>query len=330
MKSYSIAKYILAIFFLYLIFVNSFLTGCSTEKIVPKRQATNGQASPGTISEINTKNCSKNTLFYNTPKNSLCSLERKKNRYQLKVWQEESGWKTNVESWKTKKNEKLDNFTCSKTGAIFACLKTYKRKKLEKQDVVKLCKNGKIQSLSLIGLKNVKLKGKSKSITEITKLQACDTSLAITYQYGAVKIYNIAEGQALGATNITGSADRNIFYELHYLTIAKNNASQELLLNNYDIRSGEITYSFTLGGNGQDSTTFSISNYQNELYLLTPKGIYVGKCDDTTLTRKMDYSSLQLPANHHITYWQAARDKTFYLGYETSDKTFHLQYFNLA
>ena len=154
--------------------------------------------------------------------------------------------------------------------------------------------------------------------------------MAVTYQYGAVKIYNIAERQALGATNITGSANHNIFYELHYLTVAKNNSSQELLLNNYDIRSGEISYSFTLGGNGQDSSAFPISNYQNELYLLTPEGIYVGKCDDTTLTRKMDYSNLQLPENHRITYWQAARDKTFYLGYETSDKTFHLRYASLT
>lgn len=326
MKSYSQIKYIFGCFFIYLLLAHSFLAGCNTQKNAPAGRTVIGQALSNSSQEIDCTDCSTNTLVYNTPKNTLCSIKRSGNKYSLKTWCPESKWTTQVESWKIKKNQRLDHFSYNKTGSLFACLKTYKQKKLIKQDVVQLHKNGKIQSLSLIGVNHTQLHKKSGPLAEIADLQACDTSLAITYQYGRVKIYNIAERRALGATNITGSTNHNIFHNLHYLTIYKNNSSQELLLNNYDIRSGEIGYSFPLGGNGQDSSSFHICNYQNTLYLITPKGVYTGKCDDTILTEIMDYKKLLLPEKHCITYWQAGRDNTFYLGYKTSDKTFHLRY----
>lgn len=248
----------------------------------------------------------------------------------MSTWNENNSWTTGVATWKVKKNETLDNFSYNTTGALFACLKTHKNNQLQKQDVVRLRGNGDIESLSLIGLKNVTLQNKSPSLTEIKDLQCFGTSLAITYQYGAVKIYNIAEKQALGASNITGSDQHSIFYDLHYLTITKDTSSQEILLYDYDIRSGEVVRSFPLGGSGQDSRDFHLSCYQNQICLVSEKGIFTGPCTETILTKQLDYKDLQLPVKHRITYCQAARDDTVYIGYETPDSAFHLQKFTIT
>lgn len=110
----------------------------------------------------------------------------------------------------------------------------------------------------------------------------------------------------------------------------KDTSSQEILLYDYDIRSGEVVRSFPLGGNGQDSRDFHLSCYQNQLYLISEKGIFTGPCTETVLTKELDYKDLQLPMKHRITYCQAARDDTIYIGYETLDSAFHLQKFTIT
>lgn len=308
-----------------LFMTTSLLVGCTTKEQPVVKKKIHREAFSFPQLEIDTQICSADTLLYNPTNDTLSSVQKEKNNYTLSTWKPENGWTTGVASWKTKKNEVLDNFSYNTTGALFACLKTYKNKQLQKQDIVRLRGNGDIQSLSLIGLKNVSLQQKSSSITEIADLQCFGTSIAITYQYGTVKIYNIAEKQALGAGNITGTDKHSLFYDLHYLTIIKDTSSQEILLYDYDIRSGEIVRSFPLGGNGQDSRDFYLSNYQNQLYLVSRKGIFTGSCTETVLTKQLDYKDLQLPNQHHITYCQAARDNTLYLGYTTSDSSFHLR-----
>lgn len=324
MRAHLRVHYIIGAALLYVLVSICIFTGCRTKKETMVQKVTSEKKVSYPVVEIDLQNHPADTLIYNPMNNTLSSIQKKKSCYQMSTWQKESGWSTGIALWKIKKNEKLDNFSYNTTGSLFACLKTYKKGQLHKQDIVRLRENGHIQSLSLIGLKCVRLKGKSSSLVEISDLQCCGTSLAITYQYGAVKIYNIAEKQALGATNITGTNKHNLFYDLHYLTVKKNKSTQEVLLQDYDIRCGEVTHSFPLGGNGQDSSDFHLSNYQNELYLVSKKGIFTGLCSETVLTKQLDYQDLQLPNKHHIVYVQAARDKTLYLGYETSDKTYLL------
>lgn len=329
MKLYTIPFRIVTITLFFLLIISS-ISGCTAEKQTTANRKTNKKAACFPQLEIDTQLCSADSLLYNPTNDTLSSVNRKKNLYELSTWNQNNGWTTGVASWKIKKNETLDNFSYNTTGALFACLKTYKNKHLQKQDIVRLRGNGDIESLSLIGLKNITMQQKSSSLTEIKDLQCFGTSLAITYQYGAVKIYNIAEKQALGASNITGTGQHSIFYDLHYLTIIKDTSSQEILLYDYDIRSGEVVRSFPLGGNGQDSRDFHLSHYQNQLYLISEKGIFTGPCTESVLTKQLDYQALQLPANHRLTYCQAARDNTVYIGYETPDSTFHLQKYTIS
>lgn len=330
MKSYIFSKLILTIaFVLLLLTVSVLIRSKAEEKEVVNRSTKKQEVTYPTI-EIDVRNHPSDSLVYNPVDNALSSITQEKNIYKLSTWQQENGWTYGSASWKTKKNECLDNFSYNAIGALFACLKSYKKGQLYKQDIVRLHKNGKIQSLSLIGLKNASLQRKSSCLNEITNVQCHGTSLAITYQYGIVKIYNIAERQALGAENMTGTPGHSLFYDHHYITVTKNLASQEVLLQDFDIRSGEITRSFPLGGNGQDSADFHLSSYQNDLYLLSSRGIFSGSFTETVLTQQSTYYDLHLPDYHHINYWQAARDRTIYIGYKTSDNSFHLRYMNLG
>lgn len=54
---------------------------------------------------------------------------------------------------------------------------------------------------------------------EIKDIRCNGTSIAITYQYGNVTIYNLLERLAFGGSSISGMPGENIFYDLHYLTI---------------------------------------------------------------------------------------------------------------
>lgn len=330
MKIYIVKKLSLTAVFVFLLLTISVLVyGRAEEKATSDRSVREETFLYPAI-EIDVQNHPSDTLVYDPMNNVLTSITREKDIYNLSTWQKESSWSSGVKSWKVKKNEVLDNFSYNTTGALFACLKSYKKGQLNKQDIVRLRKNGEIQSLSLIDLENTSLQRRSTSISEITDLQYSGTSLAITYQYGAVKIYNIAERQALGAENITGTSKHSLFYDLHFITVMKNRTSQEVLLQDFDIRSGEITRSFSLGGNGQDSSDFHISSYQDELYLLSAKGIFTGPFTETVLVQQLAYRDLHLPDHHRIVYWQAARDRTLYIGYQTPDNHFHLRHMTLA
>ena len=281
------------------------------------------------VTKINADNLTPSQIVYNPMNNTLVSITNKKNRYSLAIWQSETHWTTGVASWKIKKNQKLDNFTYNTNGALYACLKEYKKNVLQKQTLVRLRGNGKIQKVNLSMLNNLGNTKSTKAIPEISDIQCSGTSISITYQYGAMKIYNLSEGQALGAESITGTPSHNVFYDLHYFTVKRESKKKSVLLYDYDIRTGEIAHSFPLGGDGQDTSLFHLSNYQDTLYLLTPKGIFLGNCKETKLVKYLDYRDLHIPSHCHITFMQAARDKTIYLGYQSSDQQFFLQQLTL-
>lgn len=185
------------------------------------------------------------TLIYHPTERVLSQFIRKKNQYIRNIWDEKSGWTTNVESWKIKKSETLEHFSYNTNGALYACKKKWSKGKLVKQSIVCLRNNGNIKNINLIHLNNKKI------TNEIKDIRCNGTSIAITYQYGNVKIYNLLERLAFGGSSISGMPGENIFYDLHYLTIETQKATEEIYLRDYDIRSGEVTHTFPLGSFAQ-------------------------------------------------------------------------------
>ena len=153
------------------------------------------------------------TLIYHPTERVLSQFIRKKNQYIRNIWDEKSGWTTNVESWKIKKSETLEHFSYNTNGALYACKKKWSKSKLVKQSIVCLRNNGNIKNINLIHLNN------KQNMDEIKDIRCNGTSIAITYQYGNVTIYNLLERLAFGGNSISGMPGENIFYDLHYLTI---------------------------------------------------------------------------------------------------------------
>ena len=153
------------------------------------------------------------TLIYHPTERVLSQFIRKKNQYIRNIWDEKSGWTTNVESWKIKKSETLEHFSYNTNGALYACKKKWSKSKLVKQSIVCLRNNGNIKNINLIHLNN------KQNTDEIKDIRCNGTSIAITYQYGNVTIYNLLERLAFGGSSISGMPGENIFYDLHYLTI---------------------------------------------------------------------------------------------------------------
>lgn len=323
----------LLLWFLMLL-ITYFFIGCDGDAGKEKNNSIppgeNSQAVSYSSVTIQTDDSLEETIVYHPVDNVLSKIRHHKNTYSLSSWQQESGRTTEVDSWKTSKNYTLENFTYNTNGALYACLKKRQKGKLLQQSLVRLGSKGKIQKIKLTDLNRLsKPSSSSKELPEIADLQCNGTSIAITYRYGAVKIYNLAEGQALGAATLTGTPGQNTFYDLHYLTIEKSEKSQNILLRDYDIRSGEVTHTFPLGGPGQDSNSFHLSHYQNTLYVQTSRGIFAGQCTEATLTKILDYADLKLPKESRITYLQAARDHTLYLGYLDEKDTFCLRLLSL-
>lgn len=307
------------------------ITGCtgktdSREKKQENKKATKKeQTATYTSVTIPIDNQKNKTLVYHPVDNVLSQIIKKNHTYTRSVWQEEKGWSTSVEKWKTKKHYTLDHFTYNTNGALYACQKRRKKGKLIHQTLVRLRSDGRIQKVRLTALNQLSSSPSPDHLPEITDIQCCGTSIALTYQYGAVKIYNLAEGQALGASTITGTPGKNIFYDLHYLSLLTQNSSRTILLQDYDIRSGEITRSFPLGGAGQNVDDYHITNYQNDLYVLTNRGLFVGQCSESALTKTLSYRDLKLPERSRILYFQAGRDADIYLGYQTGSGDFQLR-----
>lgn len=310
-----------------------FIAGYKDSKATSEQQTrtlSDKTTSQYSLTTIDTSSVNSSQLVYNPMDDTLGAISHKKSCYSLSTWQPETQWTTGVVSWKIKKDKKLDNFTYNTNGALYACLKQYKKGALQKQSVVRLRRNGKIQKVKLSSLNQLRKNNKRKqSIPEITDIQCDDTSISVTYKHGAMKIYNLAEGQALGAESITGSSKRNVFYDSHYFTTKKESKTKSVLLYNYDIRTGEISHTFPIGGKERDLSLFHLSHYHDTLYLLTPKGIFLGACTETKLFKYLSYSDLPQHTINDVTYFQAARDKTVYIGYQDNDKKFHLQYLTL-
>ena len=55
------------------------------------------------------------------------SVYSQKNQYIRNIWDEKSGWTTNVESWKIKKSETLEHFSYNTNGALYACKKKWSK-----------------------------------------------------------------------------------------------------------------------------------------------------------------------------------------------------------
>ncbi len=310
------------------------LNGCDAEQENTGRKeqkeaaAKSGQPIAYSSVTIPVDRNSKGNFLYNPVDHALTRITKNKHTYTSSTWQSEKGWTSRAASWKIKKNDTLENFTFNTNGALYACRKTRKKGKLIRQTLVHLRSKGRMQKVNLIDLNHLASTSPNK-ISEIMDLQCYGTSIAVTYQYGAVKIYNLAEGQALGASSITGTPQKNVFYDLHYITIERSRDAKNILLHDYDIRSGEISHTFPLGDPRQNETAFHVSNCQNDLYVLTNRGLFGGHCSDTSLNKLLTYSDLKLPDQSQITYFQAGKGGTLYLGYQTKEGNLVLRFLTL-
>lgn len=237
------------------------------------------------------------TLVYHPTERVLSQFIRKKNQYIRNIWDEKSGWTTNVESWKIKKSETLEHFSYNTNGALYACKKKWSKGKLAKQSIVCLRNNGNIKNINLIHLNN------KQNTDEIKDIRCNGTSIAITYQYGNVTIYNLLERLAFGGSSISGMPGENIFYDLHYLTIETKKTTEEIYLRDYDIRSGEVTHTFPLGSFAQKKEDFHITNLGNTLYVLTPRGLFRGECESSSLQKLLAFRELPITtAKQHFNH----------------------------
>lgn len=309
-----------------------FFIGCgekadntSREKSGSTSQTENSQAVSYSSVTVPTNEDTEESFIYQPVDNVLCKISCHKNTYRLSSWRQESEWTTEVDSWKTKKNCTLENFRYNTNGTLYACQKRRKKGKLIEQSLVRLGKKGSIHKVKLTDLNRISKPSSSKELPEIADLQCNGTSLAVTYRSGAVKIYNLAEGQALGATSLTGTPGQNVFYDHQYLTIVNSKKEEDILLRDYDIRSGEATHTFPLGGPEEHRNSFHLTHYQNDLYVQTSHGIFAGQCTDTSLAKVLDYEDLNLPKNCRVTYMQAGRDHSLYLGFRNETNKFCLR-----
>jgi hypothetical protein len=253
------------------------------------------------------------TLIYHPTERVLSQFIRKKNQYIRNIWDEKSGWTTNVESWKIKKSETLEHFSYNTNGALYACKKKWSKSKLVKQSIVCLRNNGNIKNINLIHLNN------KQNMDEIKDIRCNGTSIAITYQYGNVTIYNLLERLAFGGSSISGMPGENIFYDLHYLTIETKKTTEEIYLRDYDIRSGEVTHTFPLGSFAQKKEDFHITNLGNTLYVLTPRGLFRGECKSSSLQKLLAFRELQLPPQSNILTMFSGSADSLYLVIKEAD-----------
>ena len=178
------------------------------------------------------------TLVYHPTERVLSQFIRKKNQYIRNIWDEKSGWTTNVESWKIKKSETLEHFSYNTNGALYACKKKWSKGKLAKQSIVCLRNNGNIKNINLIHLNN------KQNTDEIKDIRCNGTSIAITYQYGNVTIYNLLERLAFGGSSISGMFPE--FFPLIFIRLFSSSAATGLVLDIFktygtDSLAGRIT-----------------------------------------------------------------------------------------
>ncbi len=290
------------------------LSGCQNEgQTIAETTAPAPSAAP---SEISMGSLSGNYFAYNPLENSLSLWTHTKKTYHMYTLKRNHQWFGPVVSWKAPKNCIYDNFVYGSDGSLYACQKKFYKNTLQNQTLIKLRKNKKVSKIPLSSLPK----------KEITDISFSGTALALTFCDNSVRFYNIAEGQALGASNIKGCSGKNMLQEHFYFTEEKNATTGEAALISYDIRTGEVQKTYPLG----IRNTVPVSNYREKLYLLLPSGIYTGNTKEASLFKQTAFSSLGLPENARITFFQAARDDTLYLGFYDSKQIFHLRIVTLS
>lgn len=288
------------------------LTGCSgKEETIAHIPAT---PAPLPQTEIPMNKFANRTFAYNPSENSLSMWTCKKRTYQMYTLKKDNQWFGPIVSWKAPKNSFYDNFSYGSDGSLYACQKSFRGQTLQSQSLIRLRKNKTVCKIPLVQLPK----------KEITHISFSGTALALTFADNSVRFYNIAEGQAFGDSHIHGSLGKNILQKYWYIT--QESKEGEMCLKSYDIRTGESQYTFPLGAN----QTVPFSNYREKLYLLLPGGIYTGSTENAVLQKQVDFSSLNLPSDTNITFFQAARDDTLYLGFYDKEQIYHLRIVTLS
>jgi hypothetical protein len=247
-------------------------------------------------------------FVYDSVNNSLAMVTCRSRKYTLySLENDDSTWKKEA-NWTCSKGELLDTFTYGADGSLYCCRKKYKKGKLKKQAFIKLKKNGTSQVIHL----------KKLGSAEIKDIQFSGTALALTFADNSVKFYNIAEKEALGSDSIRGQAGKNIFYNYHYIT-KKISSSDTAQLTDYDIRSGQADKSFPLEGDSE------VSNYRENIYLLTSEGLYLGLYTDTILSKQADLEELQIPSVKKVIYFQGTRNHVLYYAWKDKESRIFLK-----
>lgn len=255
------------------------------------------------------------TFLYSSVDNTPAMITRKESRYTLYLLRDGTSWKKST-SWKCKGSEVLDTFTYGSDGALYCCLKEFKKKTLIRQKFLKCKKDGSFQEIKL-----QKLGGK-----EIRDIRFDSTALAMTFADHSVRIYNISEKRALGALSLKGMPGKNLFYRYHYITETASKDSKSILLRDYDIRSGETDKSFVLGKTRETkSASVHLSNYHGDICVLTPAGLYTGTFDEAVLFRQAGWEDMQIISPESLLFFQNARDDTLYYAWEDESHEIHFQ-----
>ncbi|MCH5252783.1 MAG: hypothetical protein J1F22_07395 [Lachnospiraceae bacterium] len=278
------------------------------------------------------------TFAYNPANNTLHLIEKKKRIYTIRTLQADNSFSPVKNWWKLSSHSHLDNFVYNSTGGLYACLKSNRSKGAVKQALVFLTKKNRMKKISLQKINQVPATGPDAARKKkggstrhrIQDIKFSGTALALTYHNRAVKFYNIVEGQALGASRITGIPNRNSFYNYQYLSVSPKANKTGGQLTRYDIRTGEISGTVSFGDTKNTNKPFYLTNYREQLYLLSDDGLFFGTQEDETLKKAADISELPMSATSQIRFFAAARDDTLYFSCLDDSGRIHLYCLNNA
>lgn len=313
-------------FILYLLMI-CFLCGCSQETSTTSTK----DMEPAT--EIPLENQSAAYFTYNPKLDSLSIFQKEKDTYSVSTLQPDLTWKKSNTTWTTSDDRFLANFTYSADGSLYAAEKYYDAKGLTVQNFIKLKRNGKIQQIKMKKLNQVPWTDidtavKNNNYTmdhSITDIHISDSTVAFTYSNYAVKLYDLKSGQAIGSHSIIGEHMRNTLTDNQYITASQTNRSY--LLDVYNAATGQKERTIQFGTEENKLSQFYLTSNQECLYVLSDDGIYSGSPKGTTLTRFRDFKTLGLPSEIIITFFQADRTGTLYIGYLDDKSIQHLYRF---
>ncbi len=286
------------------------------------------------IKEIPLAHLQAEAFAYNPAGNTLHLIQKKKHTYAIRTLQPDKRFSSVKNHWKIPSHYVLEHFVFNSTGRLFACRKYDADKGNTKQSLVFLTNKNRIKKIPLQKISAVPPVGADIALSPKKRTVSCGvqdikfngTALALTYHNGAVKFYNIAEGQALGASDITGTAGCNSFYRYEYLSPDRKN--NRIL--RYDIRTGEVSGTVSLGNSPDSSEPFYMANYRERLYVLSKDGLFCGAQEDAALKKVADISELPITAINRIRFFAAARDNTLYISLLDDSSRIHLYYLNAS